>query len=220
MNEADFLKNISRRLGREQPISVQPHREIVGAPDFWHAFEMPMEERLTTFRRVLEGLGGHVEVYESLQAMQSGLQQLLDELKPQRVGTWGLDALEEFCLHQALDAMGVVAWGEHSLAEFERVDVGLTGCSYAIANTGTLVMLSDKSRGRSVSVLPSVHIALVRAGQIRRRMGEVLGDLQRIRHQMPSSVHFISGPSRSSDIENDQSIGVHGPAAVYVLILK
>jgi len=94
---------------------------------------------------------------------------------------------------------------------------------FAVANTGTLALATTAQRARSVSLLPTVHIALVRESQFVDRMGEALEGIARQTGPppaTPSSVHFISGPSRSADIENDLSIGVHGPAALYVIALR
>jgi L-lactate dehydrogenase complex protein LldG len=220
MNEADFLANIARRLGRTEPLTKAPARDVVGAPPFWSEYTLALEERIVRFRTELENLGGKVEVYDTMEQLRAGLAQLLGKLGPSRVGTWGGPTLAEYELEEVLEPFEVLRWGEQSVEAFASVDVGITGCSYAVADTGTLVMKCDPFRGRSVSLLPSVHVALVRARQIRTRLGEVLEELACEREDMASSVHFITGPSRSSDIENDQTIGIHGPAAVYALVVK
>lgn len=117
-------------------------------------------------------------------------------------------------LDPALQAAG---YGVHpfrgDLAEAERACAGITGCRAAIAETGTLVLASP---GRCVSLLPMLHIALVQKEQIVGSAAEVLARLAR--EPMPSQVVFVTGPSRSADIENDLSIGVHGPGKLHVLI--
>ncbi|GMA51771.1 lactate utilization protein C [Alicyclobacillus contaminans] len=219
MNESDFLANIARKLGRPQPLTAIPPRSVVGAPDFWSVRELPLPERIERFQQELEKLGGQVTVYNHLSSLKAGLADLLSTLQPRRVGTWGGNALAAFELDDVLAPYDTIGWREGALAAFEQVDVGITGCAYAVADTGTLVMKSDPWRGRSVSVLPTVHVALVQSNQVFTRLGEVLEELAKERACMASSVHFITGPSRSSDIENDQTIGIHGPAAVHVLML-
>jgi L-lactate dehydrogenase complex protein LldG len=220
MNEADFLAHIARRLGRTEPMTKAPARDAVGAPEFWSEYSLPLEERIVRFQQELENLGGKVEVYDTLEQLRAGLADLLRQLAPSRIGTWGGDTLAEFGVDEVLEPFEVLRWGEQPVEAFASVDVGITGCSYAVADTGTLVMKCDPFRGRSVTVLPSVHVALVHAHQIRTRLGEVLEELASERDHMASYVHFITGPSRSSDIENDQTIGIHGPAAVYALVVK
>ncbi len=98
-------------------------------------------------------------------------------------------------------------------------DVGVTLADFAVANTGTLAVSATAARPRSVSLTPTVHVALVLERQIVARMGAALEVYAgRPFGLMPSSLHFISGPSRSADIENDLSIGVHGPAALIVIL--
>jgi L-lactate dehydrogenase complex protein LldG len=220
VNESDFFANIARRLGRTETMTKAPARDAVGAPAFWSAYTLPLEERIARFQTELENLGGKVEVFDSMEQLRTGLDGLLKQLGPSRIGTWGGSTLAEFELDEVLKPFEVIRWGEQPVEAFASVDVGITGCAYAVADTGTLVIKSDPLRGRSVSLLPSVHIALVHARQIRTRLGEVLEELASEREHMASYVHFITGPSRSSDIENDQTIGIHGPAAVYALVVK
>ena len=105
----------------------------------------------------------------------------------------------------------------------------MTGAIAALAETGTLVLGASRGTPRCVSLLPRTHVALVRASQLVEQFwdvfdefaGQVWGweggytDLA-----LPSQTILITGPSRTSDIENDLTIGVHGPAAVVVLILE
>lgn len=218
MNEAEFLANVSRRLRRPTPATA-PTRSIAGAPAFWtepaaHAYD-PVEK----FKTELVQLGGSAESFVDSNGMLHYLSDLLASLRPSRVGIWGEDFEESFGLTPCLADYEVVHWGQHGVASFQDVDVSITGCLFGIADTGTVVLGSAPARGRSTSILPPVHIVLLHAAQIRRRMGEVLEEISALRDRLPSSLHFISGPSRSSDIENDQTIGIHGPAAVMALIL-
>jgi L-lactate dehydrogenase complex protein LldG len=218
MEEREFLARVARRLGREEVATEPAPREAVGAPAFWQGHDLEPAERLQTFCAELAQLGGEARVYDSLADLHAGLRDLLAILRPTRIGTWGGDTLAEFQLTEALDGFEVLRWGESTVVDWAQVDVGITGCAYAIADTGTLVMMADAQRGRSVHLLPTVHIALLHARQVRTQLGEVLAELSGT--GIPSSVHFVTGPSRSSDIENDLSIGVHGPAAVYALVLR
>lgn len=238
MTEQEFFNRISNRLGRSTPLTEVPCREVIGAPEFWLDDELSSGERIDKFRLELEKLGGQVDVFDSLDDLRQGLSVRLDALSPERVGTWRT-AIDGFGLQALLGAYDVVVWGGdgrergadakspddivHTIQDFASVDVGITGCDFAIADTGTVVLMCDANKGRSVSLLPSVHIVIVKEDQIRTRMGDVLSELsgRQVNGQnQPSSVNFISGPSRSSDIENDLSIGVHGPAAVMAMVMR
>ena len=98
-----------------------------------------------------------------------------------------------------------------------RFDVGISTAQAAIAETGTLVLDSTCERHRLVSLVPPVHIAIVRASQIYRTLGEVLTLIRKDKEISPA-VTFITGPSRTADIELTLAIGVHGPQELYVII--
>lgn len=229
MNESDFFNRIASRLGRTAPLIEAPVREVVGAPQFWREYELAPHERVRRFVEELEKLGGQTAVYETLEELQRGFADLLRELSPHRIGTWGDGgSLASFSIEELLADYLTIPWEPQRdraelITDFAAADIGVTGADYAIAYTGTVVLLSSPHKGRSVSLLPTVHIVLLRASQIRTRMGEVLDEIAASSGdptQMPSSINFITGPSRSSDIENDLSIGVHGPVAEYVLLLN
>jgi len=108
------------------------------------------------------------------------------------------------------------------VARLANCGVGLTAADYAIAETGTIVLTSDEPNALLVSLLPAVHIALVRSSQIAARLDEVIDRIgkERIGRADPSrSVTLITGPSRTSDVELVLSIGVHGPKELHVIII-
>lgn len=97
--------------------------------------------------------------------------------------------------------------------------VGVTGTYCAIAETGTLMLLSGRPDLAS-SLLPDTHIAIVPASRILRSM-EDAWDLLRSEHaRLPRQVAFISGPSRTADIEMTLVLGIHGPYRVHILVVQ
>jgi L-lactate dehydrogenase complex protein LldG len=98
--------------------------------------------------------------------------------------------------------------------------VGVTGTFCAIAETGTLMLLSGEDWHATTSLLPDTHIAVVHASRILRAM-EDGWDLLRKEHEgLPRQVNFVSGPSRTADIEMTLVMGAHGPFRVHVLIVS
>ena len=97
--------------------------------------------------------------------------------------------------------------------------VGITGAYCAIAETGTLMMLSGPETPGSVSLLPETHIALVRHDRIVRSMEDAWQLLRAERATLPRAVSFISGPSRTADIEQTVTLGAHGPYRVHIIVL-
>ena len=122
----------------------------------------------------------------------------------------------------ALQALDWTSVGVTVAARPARGDdlVGMTGAFCAIAETGTLMMLSGADTQGATSLLPETHIAVVPEKRIVRAM-EDAGALLRAEHgdtAMPRAVNFISGPSRTADIEQTLVMGAHGPYRVHVIL--
>ncbi len=99
--------------------------------------------------------------------------------------------------------------------------VGITAAAYGMAETGTLVVCSGPTGGRIESLLPAVHIALLRASRIVAGLPEVLDALAREgQFDRSSAVTFITGPSRTADIELTLTIGVHGPKQLFIVLVN
>lgn len=107
--------------------------------------------------------------------------------------------------------------------EMARARLGITGVDYAIAETGTCVLLPRRGVSRSVSLLPPVHIAIVEASQVYETLDDIFAirrlAFQEGRGDMGSNMTFISGPSRTADIEQTIVVGVHGPKEAHLLLL-
>lgn len=98
--------------------------------------------------------------------------------------------------------------------------VGVTGCFCAIAETGTLMMHSGAETPLTSSLLPDVHIAVVRRSRLVMGMEDAWDLLRREQGELPRQVAFVSGPSRTADIEMTMVLGIHGPYRVHVVLVK
>jgi L-lactate utilization protein LutC len=98
-------------------------------------------------------------------------------------------------------------------------EVGITKAQAGIAETGTLVLDSSAEKNRLVSLVPPVHIAILDASRIHTTLGETLAALQSGEEVSPA-ITFITGPSRTADIELTLAIGVHGPQELYVIVVQ
>jgi L-lactate dehydrogenase complex protein LldG len=214
MERESFLAELGARLGRPRPRAAPVRAYASATPP---VANLASSELPTRFAHELTQVSGEVVLARSQQEVRSAL---LAELRDAaRVVTWARSELTGFELGDVWRELGARC-REPSAADFRETllhaDVGVTGADYALAETGTLVLAAGPGRPRGVSLLPRLHVALVRQSQLVPRMGFVWA---RYRQQAPSAIHFISGPSRTSDIENDLSIGVHGPARVLVILL-
>jgi L-lactate utilization protein LutC len=98
-------------------------------------------------------------------------------------------------------------------------NVGITSADYALADTGSLVMIASPDDARLISLLPPVHIAVVPAESILTGLDELYTLIPRPADRTSSMV-FITGPSRTADIEQILVRGVHGPGEIHVVIVE
>lgn len=98
--------------------------------------------------------------------------------------------------------------------------LGLTSCYCAIAETGTLMLLGEVDNHGVTSLLPETHVALVPASSLVWGMEEGWARLRAERGAPPRAVNFVSGPSRTGDIEQTLVLGAHGPYRVHLILLQ
>ncbi|WP_027795280.1 LutC/YkgG family protein [Paraburkholderia acidipaludis] len=101
----------------------------------------------------------------------------------------------------------------------DRDLVGLTGCFCATAETGTLVLLSSPDTWASGALLPETHLAVVPASRIVAGHEDAFALMRAERGELPRAVNFVSGPSRTGDIEQTIILGAHGPYRVHVIVV-
>ena len=116
-------------------------------------------------------------------------------------------------------------WQQAGLAvEFRKPGngdlVGITGCFCATAETGSLVLLSGPDTEASMALLPETHIAIVPASRIVAGHEEAFALMRVERGELPRAVNFISGPSRTGDIEQTIVLGAHGPYRVHTIVVR
>jgi len=119
---------------------------------------------------------------------------------------------------------GDLDWARSGLEIDERPTtgddwLGITGAFCAIAETGTLVILSGADTPTATTLLPDTHIAVLRADRIVPGMEEAFALIRRERTALPRAINMISGPSRTGDIEQTIVLGAHGPYRVHILVL-
>lgn len=98
--------------------------------------------------------------------------------------------------------------------------LGITGAFCAIAETGTLMLLSGEKTHAVTSLLPETHIAVVKTARIVAGMEDAWSLLRTEAGSLPRAVNFVSGPSRTADIEQTITLGAHGPYRVHIVLVK
>lgn len=219
--QEQFIGNISQRLGRRGQGGQPPTHPFKGAPDFWKEFELEQDERVTLFMDNWKKAGGHPVQLKSMDDAKRFIVQLSEELSAKQLLIQNQDELHAMELDRTLQDAEVQVWhSQQGLSVAAGADIGVVLVDYAAAYTGSIIVTSSPDKGRSVSLLPTVMIAIIPVDRLYTRVGQVLAYFDgSIREKMPAGIHFISGPSRSADIENDLTIGVHGPGIVYALVV-
>lgn len=164
---------------------------------------------LTRFRERAVSLASTVDEATVAEVPARVAEYLQRHALPSRLVCWS-----EFA---ALDWSGA---GIHAQARLACADdmVGLTGAFCGIAETGTLMTLSGARTPPSVSLLPETHICLLQRSRIVRCMEDAWTLLRNETAALPRAVSFISGPSRTADIEQTVTLGAHGPYRVHIIL--
>lgn len=225
--QADFMKNISDRLGRPA-VKVAPAHPFRGAPDFWKSFDLPVEEKLERFMSNWKLAGGHTVQLANMNEVRDFIVNFCKETEASSIVLQDQELLRELELNGAEGVPACRVWNTEREEPQKLVesaafaDLGIAVVDFAVAYTGSVVVRSDAHKGRSTSLLPKVFMAVIPVEKVTTRLGEVMSQLEEHRpgqDTIPAGIHFISGPSRSADIENDLTIGVHGPGIVYALVV-
>ncbi len=97
--------------------------------------------------------------------------------------------------------------------------IGITGCYCAIGETGTLLLLSAPASPKATALLPETHICIAKKGRMVATMEDAFALMRNEISEPPRATFFVSGPSRTADIEQTIVIGAHGPYRVHVILI-
>lgn len=216
----DFLETVRRAVTAPHAHATRP---VVPLPSPLPpvAYAAPPEDRPAAFAAALSALGGVVRSVEDTTDLAS----LIDEAVTlasftARGGVVRVAVTDEpecaaiVPLLAERDDVELLVYD--SAVTVAAADLGITGALAGVALTGSIVVDAARAGGRTVSLLPPVHLALVAAQAIVATPGE---SWRAMADPMASNVVQITGPSRSADIELVITLGVHGPRALLVGVL-
>ena len=124
-------------------------------------------------------------------------------------------------LSQVCDTAGNIHLLQNGTRQFPGgIDMGVTWADYGIADTGTLVIASDSEETRLATMLCEVHVALLKVSDIRASANEMTEELSAMTAPTGSYTAFITGASRTADIERVLAIGVHGPLELHIILME
>lgn len=177
--------------------------------------QMEMAERVRRFCSSLEALAGKTYIATSLQDAQARVAEIVGS------GT-AVASNAPFLQECGITGMAGVQSGftnrEQLRALCATADVGITSADYALADTGSLVMLASPHEARLISLLPPVHVAVVPRERLLTGLDELFTVVPKPA-EVTSSMVLITGPSRTADIEQFLVRGVHGPGTIHVILV-
>jgi L-lactate dehydrogenase complex protein LldG len=209
----DILGRVRSRLGRDAANAGTAGAEI----DAWLAAH-PAGPRsavrgdlATVFGEKSRRMSSSVDTVPAMADVPAAVARYLDSLQLGRTAV---------CWPQ----LGDLPWTAAGIVAAARgaVDgdlVGITGSFCAIAETGTLMLLSGPDTPATASLLPETHVAVVRASRIVAGMEDAWNLARSECGELPRAVNFISGPSRTGDIEQTIVLGAHGPYRVHIVLV-
>jgi L-lactate dehydrogenase complex protein LldG len=190
-------------------------------------------EALERFRAEFERIAGVFHRVPSLAEVPAAIARIAAEKGAREVVGWEAGALG-WDLSAALSPLGLTVWpapageGEDDRLrhreEAARAPLGITGVDWALAETGTLILATGPGRPRSTSLLPDTHVAVFGPGHLVESLEQV-GLLLEALHAdggvgvRGGMINFITGPSRTADIELTLTRGVHGPKEVHAVFV-
>jgi L-lactate dehydrogenase complex protein LldG len=167
------------------------------------------------FTEQLTAVGAACTTVRSEAEAATALNRILTDAGARRVV--GSDApIVQRLLHAVGDGFVLERLEHLSRDELFACDAGVTTAQWGIAETGTLVLESARERSRLISLVPPIHVALLSTRCICDSLGDALARVSITSH----AITFITGPSRTSDIELTLVVGVHGPQTVHVLLME
>ena len=182
--------------------------------------------KLDRLIRELREVGGKVYRAASAAAARERIVEILERRRARRVVRGNTARLRSLDLDGALEAAGcevtVCDLRGGTPPELLReaafaADAGITTVDGAVAETGTLALLHRPRQGRSVSLLPPVHVAVLDAVDVVWELGALFEKVGE--GDPPSAVTLITGPSRTGDIELVLTVGVHGPGELHLVVI-
>lgn len=220
-DRAEFLQSIRHRTraGRYKPTHAP---DVAFTPKGKPRESGWIEDPPARFLEELEALGGYGKRVQTLEEAREYVLSLAWERDAGLLVRWDVEELEELGVDEPLGEAGVEVALWRDLEDFREVagqaDIGLSTAEWAIAETGSLVLTGGPGRGRTVTLLPPIYVAVIATNRVLGTVPEAI-EKYATGGGLPANVCFHTGPSRSGDIEMSLAIGVHGPGDVHVVLI-
>lgn len=214
MSRATVLEQIRRSLHRQGPLAAgvaDALRARLGAPPL-HPQPAWDEDPVARFMARAEAVAASTARCAGPAELSAAVLRYLDDGDlPARLVSAEDELLAEVSWSNRLS----VSHGLPTDADLVSVTTAFAG----VAETGTVVMLSAAHSPTTLNFLPAVHIVVLRRARIVRHQEDVWALIRRELGRLPRNVNFITGPSRTGDVEQVLQLGAHGPRLLHVIVL-
>jgi L-lactate dehydrogenase complex protein LldG len=163
----------------------------------------------------IEKLGGQTRRIGGTRQLKPVLLELVQAEAIKKATLWQTPDLKQLKVEEALKSAGVAIVSPYaSNRDVAECDLGVTLADAALPETGTLMLRSSTEKPRTVSLLPRIHLAIIRRDILRADLHQVFDEVKQDGYFV-----FVTGPSRTADIELTLTIGVHGPKMLNVWVV-
>jgi len=179
------------------------------------------ESLVDLFIEELVRVNGQAKVVKSESEVHEFLANFIGEHNLKSFSIWESDLIRKLKIKGFLEGRGLKLCPSDRLDQLAVANIGITEADFCISDTGTLVLMAGNKKPRSVSLVPPIHLALVKSDVILGNIYQLFSSLDKSfveNSELTSCMTFITGPSRTADIELTLTLGVHGPKELYVLI--
>ncbi len=211
-----ILSSIRAHLAASERFDARVAQPEISQPQAESNSPKDNRTELEVFQQALEAVSGRCVIADSEDEAVLAIQRIIDASKARRVTVSDAPLVRKILARVKTEADFLELPSQPELFD---CDMGITGAQWAIAETGTLVLESEHERSRLASLVPPLHVAIIESSRIRRTMSEVLELIKHDDVGLSRAVTFITGPSRTSDIELTLAIGVHGPGELHVIVI-
>ncbi len=229
MDRDDFLARIREGLDTGHRLDTGHGLSDLEPPERPGAYQPPPAPDRAAMTdlliRELEAVGGAGHRTGFVEEARRRVIEILDERQARKVIRGDTPLLRRLDLDAELERSGVevtVASASTDRDQLRRAafdaDAGITSADFGVAETGTLALLAAPGQGRAVSLLPPLHVAVLDARDVVYELA-ALFEAVTARGALPSALTFVTGPSRTGDIEQTLTVGVHGPGDLQLVVI-
>lgn len=185
-------------------------------------------EIMTAPEEVLEYAVHLCESKKPCQALMSGSnmdlsdkgEELTTLKRPKKIAAPALPKSLQRELNHLCESQGIIFITQGLRDHLSGIDIGITYADWGIAETGTIIMDSSNEDVRLASMISDIHIAMLPIHRIRESLFDLEKDLRVSMKDAPNYTAFITGASRTADIERVLTLGVHGPLELHIILLE